>query len=136
MAYFSCLEIERREVDKEDVQNRREEKLRRRLMFLEERLAIMEDRRPRDPLHPLFDRYFYTEFYYGQEAVQSILEEIDRVQEALQEYETAAERMRYLLESVCATGATPEGQYAVAAVFAPILYGLSADGRVKNSWLR
>ena len=96
MGYFSQLAIEQMEMhecysplDTEYVPRR--EWLEYHMSFLQEKLATIELVRPRDPLHPAYDRMFYAQsqvhYYENPQTVQDLLFAIAEVKECLWELE-------------------------------------------------
>ena len=88
---------------------------------LKDRLADLEERRPRDPLHPLYDRYFYEDRsareYDTEDSVQGLLREIRKTESLLRgEMKDLIEETQYL-HSLYTEGETPEGQIAIFGVF-------------------
>lgn len=96
MGYFSQLVIEQMylhdfcsSVDAEFAHRR--EWLEYHLTSLQEKLAALELVRPRDPLHPAYDRMFYAQsqvhYYENPQTVQELLFTIAEVKECLWELE-------------------------------------------------
>lgn len=111
MGYFSQWAIEKKDVihfDRElipprhDVSEHRDH-LEYQLDILRRKLKNLEMCRPRDPLHPDYDRFFYSamcrHYYEDPETAQDLLFGINEIEERLwvlmwNEQETSAERIR------------------------------------------
>lgn len=94
MGYFSNLALEFNVV-KNDFAPSNAERLRRRLDYLQQCLEELDAIRPHDPMHQLFDFYFYadhcTEEFEDPTTVQGFLSAIRLVEEQLIEEEQKAQ---------------------------------------------
>lgn len=96
-----------------------------RLAELVDRLEELDEVRPHDPMHPLYDRYFYedhlTHYYEEPHTVQGILSAIDEVKELITRREKAEDEERRLIAAIRDTGADPNGQIVFVGMFLPFL---------------
>lgn len=128
MGYYSrkSVEIEEQRVCLPDHSYPSEENmLYFRLAELVDRLDELDAVRPRDPMHPLYDRYFYQDhlihYYEEPHTVQGILRAIDEVKELIWQREKAEDEERRLIAAIRDTGADPNGQIVFVGMFLPFL---------------
>ena len=77
--------------------------------------------RPHDPMHPLYDRYFYEDHlpnpYEIPNTVQGVLSAIREAEEMLAKHTRKEENYRQFISAVEHTGAAPDGQYVILCAF-------------------
>ena len=95
---------------------------------MEELMTQMEeldDMRPRDPLHPMYDRYFYEDHlsrsYEMPDTVQGLLRAIESLRAEIQKREKAIAKRNRFLASVRNTGADEDGQFVLISALMPLM---------------
>ena len=97
-------------------------------LYLEDLYAAQDELAsicPKEPLHPLYDYYFYedhvTERYEIPTTVQGVLRAIDAVKEELENRKLCEAEQNRLVSSILDSGATPDGQIVMVGVFLPFI---------------
>ena len=95
--------------------------LRLRLSELQVQLEVLEAIRPHDRMHPLYDRFFYSDFACDEfpDTVQGLLQAIAEVKDEIFQQDILGLEEQRLLASIRNTGADQNGQVVFAAVFLP-----------------
>jgi len=87
------------------------------LSDLRDRLLSFDEHILSDPLHPLHDRYFYTDHIVEQyeipDTVLGLIDAIQLVERQIEERKLADQRRTLFVASIFETGATPDGQVAL-----------------------
>ena len=128
MGYFSrkALELEELRIIRPDPSYPSEENvLHWHLAELLDRLEELNEIRPHDPMHPLYDRYFYEDsivhYYEDPNTVQGVLRAIAEVKELIAKQELELQEQQRFLSAVRDTGADPDGQIVFVGIFLPMI---------------
>lgn len=97
--------------------------LQNRLDYLQDCLDALNETRPHDPLHPLYDRYFYmdhiSDCYEEPTTVQGLLQAISELEAKIAKEESQQNKKALFYLTALLTGADQDGQCVLIDVFAP-----------------